>query len=39
MIEVFRKENVWGRHQDADVRLAAAFCRARATFASRTFIV
>ncbi|HET6920602.1 MAG TPA: hypothetical protein VFI46_14220, partial [Jiangellaceae bacterium] len=38
-IEVFRKHHVWGLHQDADLRLANAFRRARATFASRTFII
>jgi hypothetical protein len=38
-IEVFRQEHVWGLRQDADLRLAAAFRRARATFASRTFII
>jgi hypothetical protein len=38
-IEVFRKEHVWGLRQDADLRLQAAFRRAQATFASRTFII
>lgn len=38
-LEVFRKEHVFGRHQDADVRLRKAAAEARATLGQRTFII
>lgn len=38
-IEVFRKQHVFGRQQNADVRLREAAAKARATFGERTFIV
>jgi hypothetical protein len=38
-LEVFVDHNVFGRHQDADVRLARAFAEARASFGTRTFVV
>lgn len=38
-VEVFRKEHVWGHHQDAERRLQGAFRRARATLGERTFVV
>jgi len=38
-IEVFRKHNVHGRDQDADVRLRRAFEEAKRTFRCRTTIV
>ena len=39
MIEVFRTPNVHGFHQDADLRLAAAFQQAKATYSERTYII
>jgi hypothetical protein len=38
-IEVFRGPSVFGRHQDADRRLAAAYKEARATFGIRTVLL
>ena len=38
-IEVFRKEDVFGHHQDADRRLRAAYVEARRTLGERTFII
>ncbi len=38
-IEVFRRQHVYGPTQDADVRLRAAFRRARATLSQRTYVI
>jgi hypothetical protein len=38
-IEVFGNQHVYGLRQNADVRLAHAYAKARATFASRTYII
>lgn len=38
-IEIFRKPSVFGQHQDADRRLAAAYKQARATFGVRTVLL
>jgi hypothetical protein len=38
-IEVFRRDNVFGPRQDADLRLARAYAAARASLATRTYIV
>ncbi|HEY0951551.1 hypothetical protein [Nocardioides sp.] len=38
-IEVFRRDNVFGPRQDADLRLARAFAAARASLGTRTYIV
>jgi hypothetical protein len=38
-IEVFRRQHVYGPTQDADVRLRAAFRRARATLGQRTYVI
>lgn len=39
LVEVFRKENVFGRTQDAEQRLAAAYRHARSTQGNRTWFV
>ncbi|MFT4287218.1 hypothetical protein [Nocardioides sp.] len=38
-IEVFRREHVFGRGQDADLRLRRAAHEARATFGARVFVI
>lgn len=38
-VEVFRKTDVYGPHQDADVRLRTAFLAARASLARRTYVI
>ncbi len=38
-IEVFRRDNVFGPRQDADLRLARAYAAARASLATRTYVV